>query len=64
MTINDAALVLLTEREILVIATSSKVSAREIYLAASEAAKALGYELRDNLRHFNPFTVGFLRDFE
>ena len=43
MTINDTAL--LTEREILVMATFSKVSTREISLAVSEAAKALGYEL-------------------
>ena len=50
MTFYDAAL--LTEREILVMATSSNVSAREISLVASEASKALGYELRDNLKHF------------
>ena len=43
MTFYDIAL--LTEREVLVIATSSTVSAREISLAASEAAKALCYEL-------------------
>ena len=48
MTFYDAVLV--TEREILVMATSSKFFAREF--AVSEAAKALGYELRDNLKHF------------
>ena len=51
MTFYDAAL--LTDREILVMATSSKFSAREDSLAESEAAKALGYELRDNLKHLN-----------
>ena len=49
MTFYDAAL--LMEREILVMATSSKFSTLEISLAA-EVAKALGYELRDNLKHF------------
>ena len=42
MTFYDAAL--LTVREILVLATSSKFSTREISLAVSEAAKALGYD--------------------
>ena len=42
MTFYDSAL---HGEEILVMATSSKVSTGEISLAASEAAKALGYEL-------------------
>ena len=43
MTFYDTALQ--TEREILVMATFSKLFDREISLAVSEAAKALGYEL-------------------
>ena len=50
MTFDDATL--LTEREILVMATSSKFFSQEILLAVSEAAKAFGYELQDNLKHF------------
>ena len=51
MTYYDAVL-LLTEVILVVMATSSKFSAQEISLAVSEAAKALGYELPDNLKHF------------